>query len=89
MLVVTNYLEIQANRKLPAVMRVGGMLMCVDISPCFPCFQAVRQEEEIFCFIYSVLALIVFGLHLTPSVQLLSKVNNTEIFICLLQGEIS
>lgn len=61
MLVVANYLETQANRKLPAVVHVGGMLMCVDISPCSPCFQAVKQEEEIFCFIYSVLALFALG----------------------------
>jgi len=29
------------------------------------------------------------GFHPTPSVQLFSKVNNTELFICLLWREIS
>lgn len=61
MLALTNDSEMQTNRKLTAVVLVGSMFMCVDISPCFLCFQAVRQEEEIFCFICSVLALIILG----------------------------
>lgn len=61
MLVVTNYVEMQANRKLPALVLVGGMLVCADVPPCCLRFQAVRQEEEDFCFICSVLALIVLG----------------------------
>lgn len=59
--VVTNYVEMQANGKLPALVLVGGMLVCADVPPCCLCFQAVRQEEEDFCFICSVLALIVLG----------------------------
>lgn len=49
--------------KLPAAVCVGGLLVCVDISPCFPCFWAVKQEEEeeIFWFIYPVFPLFVLG----------------------------
>lgn len=67
MLAVTNCLEAQARGSC-LQQCVGGLLVCVDISPCFPCFGAVKHEGEILCFIYSVLPLFVLGF-IPPLIQ--------------------